>query len=50
MFRTFNGGSKLAANRIDGNDVALLVRRVTEAAGIEGDFGGMRATAGRRTF
>jgi integrase len=46
VFRTFNGGGKLTANRIDGKDIARLVQRVTKAAGIDGDFAGHSLRAG----
>jgi hypothetical protein len=36
VFRTFNGGKKLTANRIAPIDVARVVKRLTLAAGIEG--------------
>jgi integrase len=46
LFRTFNGGSKLTSNRIAPIDVARLVKRVTLAAGIEGDFAAHSLRAG----
>jgi integrase len=46
LFRTFNGGKKLTANRIDPIDVARLVKRVTGKAGIDGDFGAHSLRAG----
>jgi integrase len=46
VFRTFNGGKKLTANRIAPIDVARLVKRLTLAAGIEGDFAAHSLRAG----
>jgi integrase len=46
VFRTFNGGKKLAENRIAPIDVARLVKRLTVAAGIEGDFAAHSLRAG----
>jgi hypothetical protein len=46
VFRTFNGGKKLTTNRIAPIDVARLVKRVTLAAGIEGDFAAHSLRAG----
>jgi integrase len=46
VFRTFNGGKKLTQNRIAPIDVARLVKRVTLAAGIEGDFAAHSLRAG----
>jgi integrase len=46
VFRTFNGGKKLTANRIAPIDVARLVKRLMLAAGIEGDFAAHSLRAG----
>jgi integrase len=46
VFRTFNGGKKLTQNRIAPIDVARLVKRLTVAAGIEGDFAAHSLRAG----
>jgi integrase len=46
VFRTFNGGKKLTANRIAPIDVARMVKRVTLAAGIDGDFAAHSLRAG----
>jgi integrase len=46
VYRTFNGGKKLTANRIAPIDVARLVKRLTLAAGIEGDFAAHSLRAG----
>jgi integrase len=46
VFRTFNGGKKLTANRIAPIDVARLVKRLTLAAGIAGDFAAHSLRAG----
>jgi integrase len=46
VFRTFNGGKRLTANRIAPIDVARLVKRLTLAAGIEGDFAAHSLRAG----
>jgi integrase len=46
VFRTFSKQRVLQANRIDGADVARLVKRVTGLAGISGDFAGHSLRAG----
>jgi integrase len=46
LFRTFDGGGNLTANRIDPVDVARLVKRVTAAAGLKGDFSGHSLRSG----
>jgi integrase len=46
LFRTFDGGKNLTANRIDPGDVARLVKRVTGEAGIDGDFAAHSLRAG----
>ncbi len=46
VFRTFSKARVLQANRIDGADVARLVKRVTGLAGIAGDFAGHSLRAG----
>ena len=46
VFRTFSKTRVLQANRIDGADVARLVKRVTGLAGIAGDFAGHSLRAG----
>jgi integrase len=46
VFRTFNGGKKLTANRVAPIGVARLVKRLTLAAGIEGDFAAHSLRAG----
>jgi integrase len=46
VFRTFNGGKKRTANRVAPIDVARLVKRLTFAAGIEGDFAAHSLRAG----
>ena len=46
LFRTFSLSGALQANRIDGADVARLVKRVVAAAGIMGDFAGHSLRAG----
>jgi integrase len=46
VFRTFSKTRALQANRIDGADVARLVKRVTGLAGIAGDFAGHSLRAG----
>lgn len=46
VFRTFSKRRVLQANRIDGADVARLVKRVTGLAGISGDFAGHSLRAG----
>jgi integrase len=46
VFRTFSKTRQLQANRIDGADVARLVKRITGLAGIAGDFAGHSLRAG----
>ncbi len=46
VFRTFSKGGRIQANRIDGRDVARLVQKVAERAGLDGDFGGHSLRAG----
>src|SRR5450631_3566977 len=46
VFHTFNGGKKLTKNRIAPIDVARLEKRLTLAAGIEGDFAAHSLRAG----
>jgi integrase len=46
VFRTFTLDRTLTANRIDPDDVARLVKRLTVAAGIEGRFAGHSLRAG----
>jgi integrase len=46
VFRTFAGTKRLSANRIDPDDVARLVKRLTAAAGIVGTFAGHSLRAG----
>ncbi len=40
IFRTFDLRGELTTNRLDAGDVARVVRRRAEAAGVEGDFAG----------
>lgn len=46
VFRTFSKTRVLQASRIDGADVARIVKRVTGLAGIAGDFAGHSLRAG----
>ncbi len=46
VFRTFSMAGELQANRIDGRDVARLVKRVVDKASLEGDFSGHSFRAG----
>lgn len=46
VFRTFSMAGVLQATRIDGADVARLVKRVVALAGITGDFSGHSLRAG----
>ncbi len=40
VFRTFDLRGRLTANRLDGGDVARILRRRCVAAGVDGDFAG----------
>lgn len=45
-FRTFSFAGELKENRIDGKDVARLVKRVAQKAGLNGDFAAHSLRAG----